>query len=312
MSPIKKNEAIDTIDIEKANFNDILNDIYSGLYIVDSTRKIIFWNKAAEEITGYKSNEVVGSHCYDNILIHVDGDGNSLCTGMCPLLATIQDEKKRDADVFLHHKQGHRVPVNVRTSILKNDAGKVIGGIELFSDISNKEITTLKIKELEKLAFLDTLTQLANRAFTDMEIDAKFAEKNRYGTSFAIIFFDIDHFKNFNDTYGHETGDRVLETVAKTLQANARPFDLFGRWGGEEFLGILHNVSGQELKQLTERLRMLISKTRIKNKNETLSVTVSVGATLVKSQDDKDIIIGRADKLMYKSKQNGRNQVTIG
>ena len=301
-----------SIDLNKANYRDLLNDLHGGLYIVNKDRRIIFWNKAAEKISGYKAHDVIGSHCHDNILIHIDSEGNNLCTGMCPLLTTIQDEKQREADVFLHHRQGHRVPVNVRTSTLKNNSGEVIGGIELFSDTSHIEIIKLRIKELEQLAFLDTLTQLANRAFIDLEIDAKFAEMDRYGIHCGVVFFDIDHFKNFNDTYGHDTGDRILTTVAKTLQANARPFDLFGRWGGEEFLGILHNVSIQELELLAERIRMLISNTRIPYKKNSLSVTVSIGATLAKLKDTKDIIITRADKLMYKSKQNGRNQVTIG
>ena len=306
---MKNREFINKVN---ADYRNILDDINDGLYLVNTNREIIFWNRAAEKITGYKANEVTGSHCYDNILIHIDDKGNNLCEGMCPLLATIEDNLNRDAEVFLHHKSGHRVPVNVRTSVLKNNKGEVIGGIELFSDNSYMETTRLKIKELEELAFLDSLTQLANRAFIDLEIEAKLAQMNRYGTHFGLIFFDIDHFKNFNDTYGHKTGDRVLKTVARTLQANARPFDIFGRWGGEEFLGILHNVSEKKLELLAERIRVLISKTRVAYKKQNLSVTVSIGATLIKTQDSKDIIIDRADKLMYKSKQNGRNQVTIG
>ena len=301
---MKKNDIID--------YKNILDDLYDGLYIVDPDRKIIYWNRAAEKITGFRADEVEGTHCYDNVLIHIDGDGNNLCTGMCPLLATMQDAKNRSAEVFLHHKEGYRIPVNVSTSVLKNSEGEVVGGVELFVDISNKEVTKLKIKELEQLAFLDPLTQLANRAFIDLEIDAKFAEMKRYGIHFGVVFFDIDHFKEFNDTYGHDTGDSVLQTVAKTLKANARPFDLFGRWGGEEFLGILHNVTEEELTHLAERTRILISKTRIHHKNKTLSVTVSIGGTLVKAQDNHGTVVKRADKLMYKSKENGRNQITIG
>jgi len=77
------------------DYKDILNDLHDGLYIIDTNRKIVFWNKASEEITGYKSSEVVGSHCYDNILTHIDSDGNNLCTTMCPLLATMEDKKNR-------------------------------------------------------------------------------------------------------------------------------------------------------------------------------------------------------------------------
>ena len=129
---------------------------------------------------------------------------------------------------------------------------------------------------------------------------------------FGILFIDIDHFKKFNDTYGHDVGDDVLKFVANTFVANARPFDLYGRWGGEEFIGIIRNINSPELERLGNRLRLLVEQSYILHGNEKLFVTVSVGATVVNDNDTMDSLMKRADYLMYQSKAAGRNLLTIG
>jgi len=215
------------------DFARMLDSLHDGLYFVDRGRRITYWNKAAERITGFKREEVVGRHCADNILIHVDGDGHGLCKGMCPLAATIKDGTPHEAELFLHHKEGHRVPVWVRVTTLEDDEGNIVGGIELFSDRSPQEALRSKITELEKLALLDPLTRLPNRRQLISELAAQFAMLGRSRIPFGVLFFDIDHFKRFNDEHGHHIGDLALQTVAKTLSACVRPFDTIGRWGGK-------------------------------------------------------------------------------
>ena len=299
------------MNLEKDSYKRIIENLHDGLYFVDRDRVITYWNKAAEQISGFTANEVVGKSCSDNILTHVDSEGNSLCTGMCPLAATIADGKPREAEIYMHHKDGHRVPVSVRVSTLTDRDGSIIGGIELFADISNQAANKLRVKELEKLALLDTLTQLANRNYIEKEIRNRFEEKKRFNVPFGILFVDIDHFKNFNDTYGHNVGDAVLKFVANTFVANARPFDLFGRWGGEEFIGVIRNINGKDLKLLADRLRLLVETSFLLHENEKLSVTISIGATLVNENDTIDSLIKRVDTFLYKSKAAGRNCLTM-
>jgi diguanylate cyclase (GGDEF)-like protein/PAS domain S-box-containing protein len=298
--------------LEKGSYERIIENLYDGLYFVDRNRIITYWNKAAEQISGFTANEVVGKPCSDNILTHVDVEGNNLCTGMCPLAATIADGKPREVEVYMHHKDGHRIPVSVRISTLTDAQGKVIGGIELFTDISNQAANELRVKELEKLALLDNLTQLANRNYIEKEIQSRFEEKKRLNVPFGIFFIDIDHFKKFNDTYGHDVGDDVLKFVANTFVSNARPFDLYGRWGGEEFIGIIRNINFQDLELFGNRLRLLIENSYLIHENKKLYVTISIGATLVNKNDTIDSLIKRADTLLYESKTSGRNYLTIG
>jgi len=298
--------------LDTDSYRRIIDNLHDGLYLVDRDRVITYWNRAAERISGFVADEVVGRPCSDNILTHIDGDGNNLCTGRCPLAATMADGTSRETEIYMHHKDGPRVPVSVRTSTLIDRDGTITGGIELFTDISNQAANTLRVKELEKMALLDNLTQLANRNYIERELHGRLEEKRRYDVPFGVLFMDIDHFKNFNDRYGHDVGDAVLKFVANTFVANARPFDLYGRWGGEEFIGVIRNIGSKHLEQMGNRLRLLIERSYLMHEGEKLHVTISMGATLVNEGDTIDSLVKRADTLLYQSKEAGRNRLTMG
>ncbi len=297
--------------INQKTCHKIIDNIQDGLYFVDLNRVITFWSKAAEHITGFSAEEVMGRPCFDNILTHVDSQGISLCNGNCPLEATMHDGEGREAELVLHHKSGHRVPVSVRTNTLTDQNNTIIGGLELFTDISSHIAAKERISELKKLALLDKLTHLANRHYITSEIGTCFEEMKRFNMSFGILFMDVDNFKSFNDTYGHDVGDSMLKLIAKTLASNSRPYDLFGRWGGEEFVGIIRNIGNKNLERLANRARFLVESSYKMINKKRLHATISVGATLAIDNDTIESLFSRADTAMYKSKDTGRNRVTF-
>jgi len=121
---------------------------------------------------------------------------------------------------------------------------------------------------------------------------------------------DIDHFKRLNDEFGHDVGDMALRMVAATLESNLRKSDVIGRWGGEEFIVVLYDVSSlKELESISEKARTLVACSRLDLPDMSLTVTISIGATLILPTDTPESVIRRADELMYESKQSGRNQV---
>jgi diguanylate cyclase (GGDEF)-like protein len=160
--------------------------------------------------------------------------------------------------------------------------------------------------------FLDGLTLLANRRYIDLELERHLSEMSRYGTSFGVLLMDIDHFKVFNDTHGHEVGDLILKTVAQSLLHNARPFDVYGRWGGDEFIGIIRNVDMTSLTKIGARIRALVEQTHVRAEEALMHVTISMGATLAFKTDTQQSLLKRADELMYRSKEQGRNRLTAG
>ncbi|AMV73424.1 sensor domain-containing diguanylate cyclase [Desulfuromonas carbonis] len=292
-------------------FRQLLDNLYDGVYFVDRDRIITYWNRGAERLSGYSADLVLGKSCRDNLLVHMDDNGKLLCLDGCPLAATMADGNERQAEVFMHHADGQRVPVLVRVSPIHDEAGAIVGAVEIFSDNSSQNAARQQIEELQELAFLDPLTALANRRFLEITLHSRLEEQRRYGWPFGVLFFDIDHFKSFNDSYGHETGDAVLKMTAKTLAGCARSFDVVGRWGGEEFVAVLANVDRTSLQRIAERYRSMIEQSGLPTAMEVLRVTVSVGAALAVPGDTVESVLERADALMYQSKQNGRNRVTL-
>lgn len=291
-------------------YKTLLDNLYDGVYFVDKDRRITYWNKGAEGITGYPASDVVGKHCSDDILVHVDREGNNLCLGMCPLSDTISDGKARSSDVYLRHKDGHRVHVFVRVAPIRGDDGRIAGGIEVFTDNTPAAEALERFAELERLAFLDSLTGLANRRYAEITLNARIEELQRYGWRFGVIFIDIDHFKAVNDRHGHDAGDEVLKMVAKTLQNSVRSFDVVSRWGGEEYVAVIAHVEGDELAATANRCRALVEQSSL-HAETPIHVTISLGATLARQDDTVASLLKRADGLMYKSKAAGRNAVTM-
>jgi len=289
----------------------ILDQLHEGVYLVDRNRMISYWNSGAERISGYGSDEVVGSSCADKFLVHVDDAGRSLCHSACPLAQTMQDRQTREANVYLHHKQGHRVPVSVRTAPLEDDAGRVIGGIEVFRENLARSELQEEIETLRRLALQDQLTEIGNRRYAEMALKSRHSELERYGWPYGVLLMDIDHFKSFNDTYGHDIGDRVLKMVATTLVSNVRVLDIVGRWGGEEFLVVIEKVDSMDLADKAERLRALVAASGLSIDGTPLSVTISIGGALAQDGEEIDDVVKRADESLYKSKATGRNRVMI-
>ncbi len=296
-------------------YKNILDNLYDGVYFCDWNRKITYWNKAAEKITGYSAQEVINSHCWDNLLMHTDLKGERLCsTELCPALRVMKEKKLIEAEIFLKHKDGYRIPIVTRISPIQDENGVITGAVEIFNDNSAKIAAFQKIERLEQLAFIDELTKVGNRRYSEIKINAKLEEMSRYewAGEFGLLFIDIDHFKLINDNYGHAVGDEVLRLIATTILKNLREDDFIGRWGGEEFVAVISRVDRKALLAIAEKLRALVASLDIKAGGVKVKGTVSIGATVAKREDTIDSIMRRADRIMYESKNAGRNTVTIG
>lgn len=291
-------------------YKRILENLFDGVYFVDRRRRITYWNKGAERISGFKPGEVLGRSCADNLLMHVDNAGTVLCSSGCPLRATMQDGEVREVEVFLHHAEGHRVPVVVRATPLRDEQGEIVGAVETFSDNSNMIEALKRVDQLNQEAHQDPLTGIGNRRYIEMKIKTSLAEFNQNYQPFGLLMLDIDRFKRVNDEYGHDVGDQVLKMIASTIEKNIRTTDNIGRWGGEEFLVLVHNLDLNHLHWISDKLRALVASSYLPVSGKLVQVTVSVGATLVKPADSLATLVKRADRLLYKSKAEGRDRVT--
>jgi diguanylate cyclase (GGDEF)-like protein/PAS domain S-box-containing protein len=293
------------------DYQNLLDNLRDGIYFVDNRRRITYWNRAAEEMTGYSAKFVSGNHCSEQLLAHIDEAGQSLCRNGCPLEETIADGRARSRELYLRHCYGHRIPVRVQTAALHDGEGRIVGAAEVFTDISPQTTLKERINELEKLSLLDDLTGLPNRDHLAVELDARLHEIRRYDIRFGVLCLDLDGFSNLDPQYGPGTADAVLVMTAKTLTASTRPFDLFGRWGGQTFVGVIRNVELDTLARIGERIRMLIEKSSFPKGTVRIGVTASVGATIAHQNDSPTAVLKRADALMRRSRRQGRNCLTI-
>jgi diguanylate cyclase (GGDEF)-like protein/PAS domain S-box-containing protein len=291
-------------------YEEILHQMTEGVYFVDRDRRITYWNPGAEGITGYSADEVIGHSCSEGILRHVSEGGAQLCLHGCPLAGVMRDGRARDANVYLHHKDGHRVPVTVKGRAILGPQGDIVGSVELFHQRSATRFADASQRNREEDAFVDPVTGIGNRRYGEMNIEPVLAAVDAEVTSLGVLFLDVDHFKNVNDTFGHRSGDQVLRMVAQNIANGLRATDFPIRWGGEEFIALLPGADQASLERAAERLRMLVEHSWIQSDDTQIRVTISVGATLAVPGEGSDRLLDRADHLMYASKNAGRNLVT--
>jgi diguanylate cyclase (GGDEF)-like protein len=183
---------------------------------------------------------------------------------------------------------------------------------ELNAELSRRmrEVEELQ-SQLAREAVHDPLTGLFNRRYLDSALPGLAGAAERHDTPLTLALIDLDYFKNVNDRHGHLAGDKVLRRIGKLLGSALRPSDIVARWGGEEFVGLLHRMTPESLATIAEKLRLLVESSFIEVDGERVRVTVSVGATFIRPGDTVQSVIARADRLLYASKTGGRNRVTL-
>lgn len=179
---------------------------------------------------------------------------------------------------------------------------------------SKQQINSLQhsLEAIRNESLTDTLTSLGNRKFFDRAIESAVAHASQCGEPLSLLMLDIDHFKSFNDNYGHLTGDQVLRLVAMSLKQTTKGQDIAARYGGEEFAVVLPNTALRQALTVADNIRRAVMSKQLKKKStgEILGrVTISVGVSMLQPGDDRERLIERADACLYAAKRNGRNRV---
>jgi diguanylate cyclase (GGDEF)-like protein len=165
-------------------------------------------------------------------------------------------------------------------------------------------------KHLKVLASVDALTGLNNRSHFEADAEQHIARFQRSGISSAVVIADVDFFKKINDTYGHEAGDLVLVAVSRLLKKELREVDSLARWGGEEFVFLMHETGLPQAIAVTERIRDAVEASSVSYHATEIRCTMSFGITALLPHDTLGDAIARADRALYRSKSQGRNRVS--
>ncbi len=244
------------------------------------------------------------SHAIDQ---QVDNIKNS--TAEAKELSTLQqsiNEHLQELSSQLHKHQETEVSRQLETRKQLNLMSQKMQDMEV-------EAETLRnnLKVAHNKALRDALTGLPNRLAYDERITVEYKYWQRYKTPLSLLIWDIDLFKNINDSFGHKAGDKTLAIVAQLLSDNCRETDFIARFGGEEFVMLLPNTVSKNAFDMAEKIRVLVAKTSFNHNSELIQLTISCGISEYTENDDHEVVFERADKALYLSKEQGRNKCSI-
>ncbi len=290
---------------EKNKYLTIFESLAVPVFIVDPYGMIENMNLAASNI--FNTNSVSGAKYY------TDSKEDIIFTEEFSWLAESYDDFVRSKEQKIHSERSLDIKeqyFHISFSRSLDISGKFSGTIVIIEDITKRKKME---KDLEKLATTDSLTGAKNRRSFLQFFEQELSRSQRYGHNLALLMMDIDHFKNINDTYGHDTGDKVLKLLVAEAHSILRGTDMFSRWGGEEFIVLLPESHDHQASAVAERLRDNLSKIDISTDGGALiRFTVSIGMTVVENKDDLlNDIVKKVDKALYMAKKQGRNRVVV-
>lgn len=261
-----------------------LGQLFEGVYLVDKDRKILYWNQSAETITGYSAKEVINKSCYDNILMHVDVGGKELCLNGCPLQASVEDGQIHTVSVFLRHKQGHRVPVTVRSVPLKDDHGMVDCVMEVFTR-TDQSTSGEQLKSLARKAFIDSLTGLPNKEYLENKLKSMLASKVPGDISqWGILFVDIDNLREIAKEQGMAAADATVKVAAKTIRENLQTGEIAARWDAGLFLLVTGVDKKAVLLNWANKIKALLEQSTVPG-YDALIIKVCLGGSIINVGD---------------------------
>ena len=274
---------------EQDKLTTIIHGVGEGIVVTNGAGEVVLVNPAAERLLGRDARAIAAAG-FDALF-----DDASVIRGL--LAGTL------DAPHTLLYRERM---LKVHANTILGDDGKPVGSAALLRDVTEEK----RFEELLRLqSATDALTGLYNRRHLDETLSVEFHRAVRTGTCLSVLMLDIDHFKSFNDTHGHDQGDRVLQAVAAALRSALRKYDTACRFGGEEFVAILPDTDGTLAERVGERLRRDVEERSV----DGLSVTISIGiaSTPELVVDTPEALLEAADTALYTSKKSGRNQTTV-
>lgn len=272
---------------ERDKLLTILLSSKEGIAVTDGQEQMVLVNPTMERLLGKTHAQIV-----EGGLLHIIDDP--------AYMAALMDAAQENIPAVVVYNNHI---LNIYASTIFATDGSRIGSAALVRDITQEK----KLEEkLRKLSTSDGLTGLYNRRWFDTALSDELQRASRYNQSLGLLFFDVDHFKRFNDTHGHDQGDRVLQALGKVMQAHFREVDHPCRYGGEEFCAILPNTGYPGAQLAAERLRQKVEEMEVDGLKVTISIGVAIYPLVGKNPED---FLKQADLALYEAKRGGRNRV---
>lgn len=267
------------VDLLKA----LLGYVTDGVCLLDLEHRIVYWNRGAEEITGFLALDVTGRNCSDQVGLCACPDGVVVSRATCPLSKTSDDGQPREAILYIRHHQGHRVPVRMRAHAIFDADGHVTGVAEIFTRAGAQGRTELSLAA--RHSGHDPSTGAVNREYGEMRLAQELAVSQRFGLSTAWMRVDLDRVDALERNFGRGLVDAAMQMIAHTIDANLDPLDCLVRWDARSFRVMLRHAVDARVAELAARLTLLIRGSRINWWGEARDISVTI-ASVIAAPDD--------------------------
>lgn len=286
----------------------LLDNMYDGVVFIDKQCRVLLWNRGAERLTGIAGGSIQRQKWLPSVVKLRDEDGRLIRDDDCPIAYAIRTGVQWLRRLTIQAANGRPLAVDAHAvPVLSND-GVAHGLTLLLHDVSGEISLEERCQDLHELATKDPLTQVANRAEFDRALQRFVTNFGQSKRPCSLIMTDIDRFKKINDTFGHQAGDEVIQSLAKLLKNYCRPGDLVARYGGEEFVVLCSDCDNATAAQRGEEIRRAFGTLPHPGLGGEC-VTASFGVTEIQAGDQPDTMLNRADRALYKAKESGRNRV---
>jgi diguanylate cyclase (GGDEF)-like protein/PAS domain S-box-containing protein len=286
----------------------LLNSMHDGVVFVDTARRILLWNRAAERLTGISSHSVIQRRWTPRLIGMRGENGEFLTSESCPIGEALASGVQTLRRLSVRSRSGRDLSVDAHLVPVLGGDGILHGATLLLHDASSQISLEQRVQTLHQKATRDPLTKVANRAEFDRVLAHFVASHLERHLPCALIICDVDHFKQVNDTYGHPAGDEVLVEFAALLQRSSDPADLVARYGGEEFVMLCADCTNAVAAQRADAIRQELSELPLPSLGNR-SITASFGVTEIQAGDTPMTMLRRADRALLQAKANGRNRV---
>lgn len=321
----------ETLRASEEHFRLLAENMADIVWRADAHMRFTYINAADERVRGFAREAVLGTTLKDNLTPQGQTTLDEVAHERRAIELTPSKGTALKYELPMRHTDGGDVWVEISSVPVYGSDGRISGYQGVGRDISRRkqqeaqllasnhqlENELHKVAEeksaLQELATLDPLTGIYNRRFLDAALPRELARAQRTGQPLAVIMLDLDHFKRVNDQHGHAAGDEVLKALAQLLKAGARESDLICRYGGEEFVAVMPSMSTTQARERVESWRKQLESTPVlPTTAPNARITLSAGVAMFPTHGDgPEQLLARADEMLYKSKQEGRNRVTV-
>ena len=291
-------------------YRPMLESLPSGVCVLDRFGKIVFWNEAAERVTGYLRQDVLGHHYDGEFLEHIDGENNPILADVLPLIAAMREGRTKSGRVSLRAKDGHFILVQLNAAPLRDERGSIQGAIEIFEE-AVPNFSTKRVSKLGAFGCLDSRTGLLNRGMIEGHLRGDLEIHARYPVPFCILCIAVDDLHHIRERFGQAAVDATLCGAAQTIQGGLRQTDFVGRLNELELLAIVEECTESEITEVGKRLRKLVHNKGVNWWGDSLHVTISIGATTAHDNDTVETIIARAEQALRESSKPPGNCMVV-